>query len=160
MHPTQNIVKHWNFADPFVRRAPLRLAALLSQCAVGLAYFYLAWRWRAQLLTYLIRQHQRFVGWTLFPKRSIVYSITQTYWQIFRGRVSLTMALRASKKRRGCHCPIHRTVCFTSFIIITIVAIPFFPGQSHSNGGQMSLPEAICQLLSSDPKHFLFLIVH
>ena len=30
-HPIQGIVKHWNFAGPFFRLAPLRTAVLLSQ---------------------------------------------------------------------------------------------------------------------------------
>ena len=38
----------------------------LSQCAVGSYCSCLAWRWRAQLLTDRILQHQRFVGWILF----------------------------------------------------------------------------------------------
>ena len=56
--PTQDIVKHWNYAGPLFRLAPLHITAQLSQCEVGLSCSYLAWRWRAQLVTDLIRQHQ------------------------------------------------------------------------------------------------------
>ena len=70
IQPTQDIVKHWNFAGPFFRLAPLRIIALLSPCAVVLVCSCLAWRWRAGLVTYLIRQHQRFFCWTLWPFRT------------------------------------------------------------------------------------------